>query len=114
MKEIVADWNLVAKCGLYCGACKRYLKGACPGCAGNHRATWCKVRSCTTEHGFGNCADCTLKPIVSCKELNSFVAKVFGFIFRSDRRACVERIRAIGPESFAREMAELKLVSIKR
>jgi len=26
MKEIVADSKLVAYCGLYCGACKSYLK----------------------------------------------------------------------------------------
>jgi len=33
MKEIIADEKLVAKCGLYCGACGAYLKGRCPGCA---------------------------------------------------------------------------------
>ncbi len=31
MKEIVSDPKLVAYCGLYCGACKRYLQEKCPG-----------------------------------------------------------------------------------
>ena len=32
LKPIVADKNLIAYCGLYCGACRSYLKGSCPGC----------------------------------------------------------------------------------
>ena len=43
MKEIVADPKLVAYCGLYCGACGAYLRGRCPGCIENYKATWCKV-----------------------------------------------------------------------
>jgi hypothetical protein len=35
MKAIVADAGLVAYCGLYCGACKAYLKEKYPGCHGN-------------------------------------------------------------------------------
>ena len=43
MKEIVADTNLIGYCGLYCGACKRYLKDKCPGCHKNEKAAWCKT-----------------------------------------------------------------------
>ena len=114
MKEIVADQNLVAKCGLYCGACKRYLNDKCPGCAENEKASWCGVRKCTLEQGYASCADCTLKPIEECKEFNSLMARLFGFIFRSDRKASITRIKQIGPEAYAREMTAANRMSIRR
>jgi hypothetical protein len=114
MKTIVADKALTAKCGLYCGACSRYLKDKCPGCATNHKASWCTVRKCTTEHGYETCADCRIESIDTCKKYNNFMANVFGFIFNSDRRACIERIRAIGSEAFAKEMTDFGAQSIKR
>ncbi len=114
MKQIVADKKLVARCGLYCGACKRYLKDKCPGCAGNDKATWCKIRSCTATNGWSSCAECTLMPLESCKEFNSFMAKMFGLIFRSNRAGCIERIKEVGLDSFASEMAEKGIQSIPR
>ncbi len=30
MKEIVQNTDLIAYCGLYCGACKSYLMEKCP------------------------------------------------------------------------------------
>jgi hypothetical protein len=114
VKDIIADEKLVAKCGLYCGACRRYLKGKCPGCGGNDKASWCKVRSCNLEHGYTTCAECTLKPIDDCREYNNFIAKLFGVIFRSNRKACIERIRAVGPAAFAEEMTAIKAMSIGR
>ena len=38
-----------------------------------------------------------------CRKFNSFIGKVFGVIFRSDRRGCIERIRTVGAEAFAAE-----------
>lgn len=32
MKEIAKNTDLIAYCGLYCGACKSYLMEKCPGC----------------------------------------------------------------------------------
>lgn len=52
----------VAYCGLYCGACKSQLKGKCPGCYGNEKATWCEIRKCCNEHGYATCADCLDNP----------------------------------------------------
>ncbi len=43
-------------------------------------------------------------PLPECRKFNSFVGKVFGVIFRSDRRGCIERIREVGPDAFAAEM----------
>ncbi len=35
MRTIQEDVELVAHCGLYCGACKAYLKEKCDGCHRN-------------------------------------------------------------------------------
>jgi len=114
MKPIVADLNMVAKCGLYCGACSRFLKDKCPGCAKIEQPSWCKVRSCTMEHGWSSCAECTLKPLEECKKFNNFMSALFGFIFRSNRAACIRRIKDVGLEAFAAEMTELKRSSLKK
>lgn len=114
MKAIVADENLVAFCGLYCGACKAYLKGKCPGCEKNKKAAWCSVRTCCIENRYSSCASCAqFSDPTACKKFNTFMAKIFAFIFRSDRKACIDRIRCIGKEQFAAEMAEKKTPTIK-
>jgi hypothetical protein len=115
MKEIVTDTKLIANCGLYCGSCGRYLKESCPGCADNKKATWCKVRTCNMEHGYASCADCKeyTNPM-DCKKYNNFMSKVFGFIFKSDRNACLNMIKNNGYENFANYMASNKLQSIKK
>ncbi len=115
MKEIVSDSALVAYCGLYCGACKRYLGNKCPGCRENQKASWCKVRTCGIENGYGSCADCMdVEDPMTCRKFNNFVSKIFGFIFRSDRAACIHQILEVGLEAHAGRMSELGLPSIKR
>jgi uncharacterized protein DUF3795 len=115
MKEIVADPQLVAYCGLYCGACSAYLKERCPGCHENDRATWCKVRSCCIERDFASCADCEeISDPMDCRKYNNFMAKVFGFVFRSDRAACVRQIGEIGIEEHAENMAQGRCQTIKK
>jgi len=115
MKDIVADPHLVARCGLYCGACGAYRKGRCPGCHENAKATWCKVRSCCNEHGFATCADCGQFPDpMGCKKFNNVIAKIFGFLFRSDRAACIRQIREQGLQAHAEDMAAKKRQSIRR
>jgi hypothetical protein len=115
MKEIVADKNLIASCGLYCGACRQYVREKCPGCSKNEKATWCAIRKCTSEHSLSSCAECKEFPDVNaCKKFNNPISKVFGFIFRSNRKACVDRIRAVGSEPFAIELAGLKRHSLPR
>lgn len=94
----------IAACGLYCGACRKFLKGSCPGCHPNEKLSWCNVRACCREHGWQSCADCTLLPLTECRKFNNFIGKVFAVVFRSDRRGCVERIRKVGGEAFAAEM----------
>lgn len=114
VKPVIADARLVAHCGLYCGACPRLLKGACPGCAENDKATWCGVRNCCRANGHPTCADCReFADVMACKKFNNLISRIFGLVFRSDRRACVEMIRERGVEGFARHMAEHRLASLR-
>ena len=99
--------NNVAACGLYCGTCRKFRKGSCPGCRANEKAAWCSIRSCCIEHEWQSCAECTLDgrdDPMACRKLNDLIGKLFGLVFRSDRRGCLLRIRAIGSEVFAAEM----------
>ena len=115
MKEIVADTKLIAYCGLYCGACKRYLKGGCPGCLNNERASWCKVRACCMEHQYATCADCQIvEHIADCQKLNNLIAKLFALVFRSDRPACIRLISEKGLDNYAAYMAQNRIMTIKR
>jgi hypothetical protein len=115
MKEIIADKNVVAFCGLYCGACGQYLRGKCGGCAKNEKATWCAIRKCNLEHSWKSCAECTSYGDVNeCTKYNNLMSKLFGFIFRSDRKACIDKIKAVGYDQFAVEMAAAKRPSMAR
>ena len=114
-KEIVKDTNLIADCGLYCAACGRYQKGSCPGCQKNEKASWCKVRSCNMANNYQSCADCKeFTNPMDCNKFNNFISKAFAFVFRSDRGACIAKIKEGGYENFAVYMAENKLQSMKR
>jgi hypothetical protein len=115
MPDITINAELVARCGLYCGACKAYLGGKCPGCHENAKATWCKVRTCCTGKGIATCAECSeFADPRACGKFNNVISKLFGLVFRSDRAACIEQIRGLGIEGHARTMAESRRHSIKR
>ena len=106
MKDIVADAGLVACCGLYCGACGSYRRGRCPGCRGNAKATWCKVRSCCLEGGRSTCAACAESTDPkACRKFHNVIARVIGFLLGSDRAACIRQIRELGVEGHAQAMA---------
>lgn len=51
---------------------------------------------------------------MQCGKFNNFISRLFGFVFRSNRAACIERVRVVGVEVFAREMAEQKRQSLPR
>lgn len=108
MKEIIANTNLIAYCGLYCGACKKYLKGKCPGCEGNTKATWCKIKICCEDNNYKTCAECKSVGYDKCKFFNNFVARIFSFIFNSDRNKCIEYILENSIGDFAQYMAKEK------
>ena len=114
MKEVVADTSLVARCGLFCGACKRYLKGGCPGCTENMKATWCKIRTCCLEHEYASCADCKdYDDPNDCRKFNTFLARVFGFVLRSNRQACIMQIKKDGIDTYVQTMAANRAVTLR-
>ena len=114
MKEIEANTQLIAACGLYCGACRSYLNGKCPGCAKNEKATWCAVRKCCAEKTIKHCDACDVADTRDCPKMNNFISRMFGLVFNSNRHACVQLIRKVGDEGFALHMAQLKRQSLPR
>jgi len=115
MRTIQENPELVARCGLYCGACRAYLKEKCEGCAKNLKATWCGIRACCGEKELPSCADCQeFTDVRRCGKFNNFMSKFFALIFRSDRPACIEQIRRLGLAGHAKAMAAAKLQSLKR
>jgi len=115
MKKITVDPNLVAYCGIYCGACKRYLKGGCPGCHETEKMSWCKIRACCIENNYSSCAVCKeFENPNNCKKYNNFFSKIFAIVFNSDRSKCITQIKEIGMEEHAKAMVELGRPSMKR
>jgi hypothetical protein len=115
MPDIKVNAELVACCGLYCGACKSHLDEKCKGCHENSKATWCGVRSCCMEKQIKSCAECAEFPDPrACRKFNNFISKIFGLVFKSDRAACIAQIRQLGLEGHAKTMAEMKTQTIKR
>lgn len=113
MKQIISDTRLIARCGLYCGACRKYLQEKCPGCRLNDKASWCGIRKCAQEKEFSSCADCSME-VNDCKTYSNFMAKIFAFIFKSDRPACIRFIKEHGEKAYAEQMATRKCQTIKR
>jgi hypothetical protein len=108
MMPIPTNANLVAYCGLYCGACGQYLREKCPGCKENTKAGWCKIRLCCSEKGYATCADCAdFKDMNDCKKFNNVVSKIFAVVFQSNRKACIEQIRSKGLQAHAEIMSQV-------
>jgi hypothetical protein len=115
MPDIKASAELVAYCGLYCGACKSYLSGKCKACHGNSKATWCRVRLCCTQKQLKTCADCVEFPDPrTCKKFNNFISQLFGLVFKSDRAACIAQLKQLGLDGHAKAMSEMRSRTIKR
>jgi len=112
-KVIQIDKDLIAYCGLYCGACRKFLESKCPGCRKNEKAGWCKIRTCCIENAYHTCAECKMNPH-DCKKFNNFFSKLFALIFKSDREACIRCINEVGEDAFAKEMAEKRIMTLKK
>lgn len=115
MREIVANEELVSFCGLYCGACKSYLKEKCPGCREKGKYKKCKMRPCCIEKKISSCADCQdFKNVMDCSKYTNKLWNIFEFVFRTRRSDSIGFIKEKGYETFAEYMAENKLVVHKR
>jgi hypothetical protein len=67
------------------------------------------------ENSYGSCADCTeFGDPMACRKFNNFMSKLFGFVFRSDRAACIRQIREVGIEAHADRLSEMGKHSIRR
>jgi len=109
------DPKMIAACGLYCGACGKFKKGKCPGCAGNEKASWCTVRTCCKEKNIATCAECDeFSDCRQCAKHNNFISRMIGLVLRSNRSACIRRIKEVGPVAYAQEMSEKNMQSIKK
>lgn len=106
--------ELVSKCGLYCGNCKKYKAGKCEGCVANEKASWCKARACCIENGYDSCADCTTTNPRECKKFSNFITSFFEVVFRSDRKASIDYIRENGREAFINMMIEQDRMVIRK
>jgi hypothetical protein len=90
-------------------------RGWTPGGAGNDKAAWCGVRACCVERGIATCAECKeFADPRNCGKFNNFVSKVIGFLFRSNRPACIDQVRRLGVQGHADEMTRLRRQSMKR
>ncbi|MBQ8456384.1 MAG: DUF3795 domain-containing protein [Prevotella sp.] len=114
MLPTVSNMELIAACGLYCGSCRKYRKGKCPGCRANEKATWCSIRKCCHAKGFSTCANCPIKDINTCKTFNNLFTRILGILFNSDRAACIRFIRRNGPERYANRMSVTEQMTIRR
>jgi hypothetical protein len=112
--DIISDKNLVAMCGLYCGACRSYLNMKCPGCKENEKASWCKIRKCCHEKSIESCAGCVDVEVRDCKNYTNIISRTFSLLFNSDREKCIMRIRKIGYVEYASEMSANKMQTIRR
>ena len=106
--------QLVSKCGLYCGNCKKYRAGKCAGCETNEKASWCKARTCCLENGYNTCADCTTTTPRECKKFSNFVSSIFEVVFRSDRKSSIDYIRENDREAFINLMIDQNRMVIKK
>jgi hypothetical protein len=51
---------------------------------------------------------------MACRKFNNFMSRLFGFIFSSDRAACIRQIKELGIDGHAEKMAGLRAQTIKR
>ena len=96
---------VLAHCGLVCSSCGMFVKGKCGGCHSEKPMfARCPVKACCLEREIPTCAECAdFEDLKQCRKLNNPIAKIFAFIFRSNRIGNLTRIREVGVEQFARE-----------
>ena len=98
----------IAPCGLFCTNCRAFQRKKCQGCQVSPTFFHsCPVRRCCADKGITVCADCdsfsSPRDFRECKKVNSFIAKLFALIFRSNRPAALVMLRDQGRNAYLRE-----------
>lgn len=115
--------ELVAYCGLYCGACGVYRQvhdqsgcyleelaaklsyGGCKGCGSDLHSTWCRdcvFRDCAKERGVRHCADCGEFP---CPRIAEFDGD--GVPHHAGILANLRRLQQVGIEPWLEEQRQI-------
>jgi hypothetical protein len=118
-EQITDNEQLIAYCGLYCGACPSFTSGKCDGCRSNsvksavvYKA--CQVRPCCVENRFFTCADCTIYASTKeCKKYNPLLLKIASWVESSDRSKAIEMIKTKGRAEFSAFMEDKNWVCFK-
>ena len=97
---------ILAYCGLVCSQCGMFIKRKCQGCHSKKPMYKnCKIKKCAQTKGHSSCAECRdFENLKECKKLHNLVSRFFGFIFRTDRIANLNRIREIGLDKFRQDI----------
>lgn len=117
--------NLIAFCGLYCGACsfrvaaqendRRHLRDmparydaykdvpmdVCPGCRQDSRDGQCAIRDCARKHGLTDCGQC---PDFPCPRIRSFNDD--GVPHHAESISNLTRLTETGEEAWLREQEQ--------
>jgi len=114
-RPVISSTELIGYCGLYCGACRNYLKGKCPGCKriekdGKQASRLrrkaierCAIRRCSSNTGYTTCAQCGIN-IERCPYRNTLASKLQTWLHGSNHHACISYIREKGEVAFAEHM----------
>jgi hypothetical protein len=113
---IKKDSKLVSYCGLYCGACKKYINELCKGCKEKETPEWCKVKPCNESKKTDSCSECNeVNNYKNCTKLYPLSYKFGEFIAGMSREAGLNMIKNKGKIKFAEFMEIVnKTLCIKR
>jgi hypothetical protein len=118
-EQIEKDENLIAYCGIYCGACPSFTSGECEGCRAKSekssvRYKACAVKPCCVENVFFTCADCTIYASTSaCKKYNPLLLKIASWVESTDRSKAIDMIKIKGLAETVAFMDEKQWICFK-
>ena len=118
-EQMNKDENLIAYCGLYCGACPSFTSGKCDGCRSESaksaiRYKKCPVKSCCADNGWFTCADCTeVASVKVCKKYNPLLLQIVSRLEGSDRSKAMDMIKTNGRAEFVTFIASKNWVAFK-
>ena len=101
-----AEGAHISACGLFCTNCGAFKRKKCKGCQVSPNFSCCPVRQCCADKGITVCGFGSFsspRDFRECKKVNSFVAKLFALIFRSNRPAALAMLRDQGRDAYLRD-----------